>query len=333
MLAEARRELPPDGAFPGEMIMEQKWDGYRAIVFARPGHVMIQSRNGADLTSAFPEIATAAAALEEPMVLDGELVVLHQGRLHFGALQSRARRRGRSALDAATELPAYLGVFDLLEHAGTELLARPYRERRAHLEDLVARDILLAPFTLIPATKERATALEWMDPSWSAVGVEGCLVKGLDQAYQPGSRGWIKVRSHITSEAVIGGVTGTAAGPLTLLLARYDEAGDLRLIARSTPLTTVVRRDLGSRLHPDDAGHPWHGRRFSAGWGTRGELQFQPVRPELVAEFLADTAVDDGRYRHPVRFLRLREEMNPRDVPRLAEPDRSPGRGEAPPHP
>ncbi len=88
------------------MIMEQKWDGFRAIVFAHPGHITIQSRNGADLTGAFPEIAAAAADLDKPLVLDGELVVLHQGCLHFGALQSRARRRGRSALDAAAALPA-----------------------------------------------------------------------------------------------------------------------------------------------------------------------------------------------------------------------------------
>ncbi|MGW3311469.1 hypothetical protein ACWDG9_33355 [Streptomyces sp. NPDC001073] len=125
-------------------------------------------------------------------------------------------------------------------------------------------------------------------------------------------------------------VTGTPTGPLTLLLARYDQAGNLRLIARTTPLTTAVRRDLGSRLHPAGAGHPWRGRRFSAGWGTRGELQYEPVRPELLAEFLGDAAVDDGRYRHPVRYLRLREEMEPQDVPKLAEPDEPPGRGEAP---
>ncbi|MFF1723705.1 hypothetical protein [Streptomyces sviceus] len=37
--------------------------------------------------------------------------------------------------------------------------------------------------------------------------------------------------------------------------------------------------------------------------------------PELVAEFQADTAVDEGRYRQPVRFLRLREDLAVRQVP------------------
>ncbi|MFF4205594.1 ATP-dependent DNA ligase [Streptomyces sp. NPDC001668] len=329
MLAEARRELPPDGALPGDLRFEAKWDGFRAIVFARPGHAMIQSRSGADLTDAFPEIAHTAAHLGQALVLDGELVVAHEGRLHFGELQRRARRRGRSAVQAAADRPANLGVFDVLEQRDTVLVDHPYRERRALLEDLIDREILVAPFTLIPATGDRSTAQGWLDPAWGAVGVEGCLVKGLDQPYQQGKRGWVKVRSHTTAEAVIGGVTGTVTRPLTLLLARYDQSGELRLVARTTPLATAARRDLGSRLTPADTDHPWRGRRFSVGWGTRGDLQYQTVRPELVVEYLADTAVDDGRHRHPVRFLRIREEMHPTDVPRVAEADEPPSRGDA----
>ncbi len=108
MLAEARRELPDDRALPGHLVAEQKPDGFRTELFARTGKVTLQSRNGADLTSAFPEIAAAASALGEDLVLDGELVVPHEGRLHFGQLQNRARRRGRGALAAAAEHPAHL---------------------------------------------------------------------------------------------------------------------------------------------------------------------------------------------------------------------------------
>ncbi|WP_286259691.1 hypothetical protein [Streptomyces graminofaciens] len=158
MLAEARRVLPPEGALPGGLVAEQKADGFRALVFARPGSVLIQSRRGSDLTPAFPDIAAAALALGEVLILDGELVVPHRGRLDFPELQRRARRRGRSAAEVAALHPAYLIVFDVLEAAGTERLARPYRERRALLEDLFARDVLGAPFTLCPNTTDRGTA-------------------------------------------------------------------------------------------------------------------------------------------------------------------------------
>ncbi|MER5295264.1 ATP-dependent DNA ligase [Streptomyces pharetrae] len=315
MLAEARRELPPDGALPGGLVMEAKSDGFRALLFARPDGVLVQSRQGADLTPAFPDIAAAGAGLN--LVLDGELVVPAHGRLDFGELQRRARRRGRSAAEAAAEFPAYLIVFDVLEADGTELLDRPYRHRRAVLEERFARGDLTAPFTLCPNTLDRATAQEWLDPAWGTAGIEGVMVKGLDQPYLPGKRAWLKVRSHVSSEAVLAGITGSLADPQTLLLGRYDTTGRLRLVARSTPLRTADRREIAQRLAPGGPDHPWHGRRFSAGWGTRGELDYHPVRPELVVEFIADTSVDAGRYRHPVRYLRLRDDLTPGQAPPL----------------
>ncbi|MEE1831646.1 hypothetical protein [Streptomyces sp. SP17KL33] len=80
------------------------------------------------------------------------------------------------------------------------------------------------------------------------------------------------------------GVTGTVTAPVALLPACCDPAGQLRLIARTTPLPTPVRRDLARHLHPSGPEHPWHGRRFSAGRGTRGELEYHPGRCDLVAE-------------------------------------------------
>ena len=123
------------------------------------------------------------------------------------------------------------------------------------------------------------------------------------------------MRSRTTTEAVIGGVTGSLTMPLTLLLGRYNTRGTLRLVARTTPLSTATRHDLAERLVAAGPAHPWRGRRFSAGWGTRGELPYEPARPDLVAEFVADTAIDAGRFRHPVRFLRLRDDLAPTQVP------------------
>ncbi|MFI6663146.1 hypothetical protein ACIBL8_47615 [Streptomyces sp. NPDC050523] len=55
---------------------------------------------------------------------------------------------------------------------------------------------------------------------------------------------------------MIGEITGTLTSPATLLPARHDTAGNLRLIARTTPLPTAARRDLAPHLHPADPDHP-----------------------------------------------------------------------------
>ncbi|MEU3862475.1 ATP-dependent DNA ligase [Streptomyces sp. NPDC028722] len=315
MLAEAWPVLPPARALPGGLVMEQKPDGYRALLFARPGHVFLQSRNGADLTPSFPDVAAAAPALDRPVVLDGELVVVQGGRLHFGVLQARARRRGRGAAMAAVERPAHLIVFDVLEASGVALLDRPYRERRSLLENLFADGFLVAPFSLCPATTDRAVAGGWLDPAWGAAGV-----KGRAQTYRPGRRGWIKVRARFTQEGLVGAVTGGVREPSALLLGRYDRAGRLRLVALTAPLPAAARREVGALLAPAEAGHPWRGVRFTAGWG-RGDLDFIPVQSELVAEFVADTAVDAGRWRRPVRFVRVRDDLDVDALP-LVDPGR-----------
>jgi len=315
MLAEARPELPHGSALPGGLAFEQKPDGYRAILFADRDGVYLQSRSGASLTEAFPDLAAAGRSLPGPLVLDGELVVAAEGRLDFGELQARARRRGPGARQAARSRPAHLICFDVLETPDGPLLDAPYSARRLTLETLFADGVLAAPFVLCPATTDRAAAEEWLDPAWGTVGIEGVVVKGLTQRYTPGRRGWLKVRARASAEAVVAAVTGPLSAPSTLLLGRYDETGRLRFVARTTPLSPTARREVGALLYPGDEDHPWMGRRFTAGWGTRETIDHRPVRPDVVVEFAGDTAVDAGRYRHPVRYLRVRDDISPDQLP------------------
>ncbi|WP_327188307.1 hypothetical protein [Streptomyces sp. NBC_01334] len=76
--------------------------------------------------------------------------------------------------------------------------------------------MLGAPFTTCPNTTDRATAQDWLEPAWGAVGIESVVVKGLAQPNLPGKRAWIKGRSRTTSEAVIGVITGSLKAPLCL---------------------------------------------------------------------------------------------------------------------
>ncbi|WP_307784140.1 ATP-dependent DNA ligase [Streptomyces sp. DEF1AK] len=317
MAAEARATLPPEGR-PGSMFWQQKLDGYRVIVYVRAGRLYLQSRSGADLTSHFPELQAAAADIGENLVLDGELVVLHEGRLDFAALQQRARLGGFRARTAGRARPAHVVTFDLLEVGGEDLLARPYRERWARLEGLFAERRLAGRWALVGSTLHRQEALAWMDQAWGRVGIEGVVAKPAAGRYRPGKGGWWKVRSRQTAEAIVGAATGPVTAPDTLLLGRYDAEGRLRMVARTKPLSAAARRELGELLAPAGPDHPWTGVQFSSAWG-RAPLAHAPVEPALVAEFAGDTSVDDaGRYRHPVAYVRLRDDLTPDTVPPLA---------------
>ena len=85
MLARPVEVLPPTGFLRGGCLYEQKWDGYRALVAVdSQGCGLLRSRRAVDLSSAFPDIAAAAAAqLPRGSILDGELVVWDGHRLAF----------------------------------------------------------------------------------------------------------------------------------------------------------------------------------------------------------------------------------------------------------
>lgn len=88
MLTKAQESIPRPAA-AGQLAYEMKWDGYRAALQVTPdGVVRLWSRNGTDLSRAFPDLIEAARVQVPPgIVLDGEAVAWVEGRLsfdHFG---------------------------------------------------------------------------------------------------------------------------------------------------------------------------------------------------------------------------------------------------------
>src|SRR5262245_25729908 len=78
---------------------------------------------GGYYTERYPELAVLGR-LARGTVLDGELVMLEDGRADFHVLMSRHRRRPRLGLPFFAPAAHYI-VFDLLYHRGRSLLDWP----------------------------------------------------------------------------------------------------------------------------------------------------------------------------------------------------------------
>ncbi|MEU8075929.1 ATP-dependent DNA ligase [Catellatospora citrea] len=311
----------PIGAFPavaGTLRFEMKLDGWRALVFHTARGVRIQSRHGRDLSRYFPDVVAAARALPVGAVVDAELVIWDAaaGRTSFTQLQRRITT-GRALATQIAAHPAHLACFDLLHDGTSRLLDEPLHQRRARLEEVISA----APTTLslCPQTDSIEQAQDWMRDA-AAAGVEGLVIKDSNGIYRPGYRGWQKLRRYDTTEAIIAGITTTGAGPHTVLLGRYDTKGTLRYIGRTVPLDARQRRDLAQQALPQRRGaqpHPWP-QPLPATWAGQlrdpQPLHYTPVAPLLVAEVQADLAWEYGRYRHPLRLVRIRTDLLPADV-------------------
>ncbi|AEV86808.1 ATP dependent DNA ligase [Actinoplanes sp. SE50] len=316
------RALPEPGATP--VIYEMKWDGFRTIIWRNADGVRVQSRHGTDLTAYFPDlVGPLTAALPPRAVLDGELLVWDpdRGRCSFGLLQRRLVA-GRRIAEVSRKHPAHLVAFDLLRDGrGTELLDQPLSVRRAKLERMLRTappQLVLCPQTAVPAV-----ARGWMQDLGTA-GIEGVVIKKIDERYRPGTRSWTKVRTRDTAEYVVGGVTGTVDHPVTLLLGRYDRTGTLRYTGQTHPVRPEHRADLAAVLHAlvfrgPQAGHPWPiplPTAWTARFNDRRPLTYTPVEPTAVVEVEVDTAIDGpfGRARHGARLIRVRMDLRPADI-------------------
>src|SRR6202040_814586 len=120
---------------------EWKWDGIRVQAVAAPrpdGRFLtrLYSRTGEDISGSFPDLAEA---LRFDAALDGELLIMREGRVQsFNVLQQRLNRKTVTPKLLA-EFPAHLRAYDLLADGGEDLRERPFAERRARLEDFVTR--------------------------------------------------------------------------------------------------------------------------------------------------------------------------------------------------
>lgn len=306
MLATAGPLPPDDPAWAYEV----KWDGVRVLAAVEAGRVLLTSRAGNDVTGGYPELTALGAAVDVPVLLDGEVVALSRaGVPEFGRLQSRMHVRGpSSALLAST--PVTFVVFDLLHQGETSVLAETYDDRRSRLELLG----LAGPHWQVPpaflgdgAAVSEATRVQ---------GMEGVVAKRRDSRYVPGSRSdaWVKVK-HVrrTSAVVVGWKPGEGgrAGRLGSLLLGVHEGDHLVFAGHvGTGFSAAALRLLADRLGPlrrdtpalDDVprGHARH-----TVW----------VEPALVChvDFTEWTAA--GRLRHP-SYKGLRDDVDPASVVR-----------------
>jgi ATP-dependent DNA ligase len=328
MLARPVPQIPE-----GPFSFEPKWDGFRSIVFLDQGEVEIGSRNERPMTRYFPEVAEALTANLPPRcVVDGEIVIPDTSgrRLDFEALLQRIHPAASRVALLAEQTPAHFIAFDLLALDDTDLCSQPFAERRAALEQALAR--VRPPVHLTPATTDRDVAGRWFE-QFEGAGLDGLIAKPLDGTYQPDKRVMFKIKHERTADCVVAGYRPHKSSPEavgSLLLGLYTDAGDLASVGVVGAFPMARRRELFTELQPlvtTFDGHPWRwGGAEEAGgapaarnprssetsrWNAGKDLSFVPLRPERVVEVRYDH-MEGRRFRHTAQFVRWRPDRDPR---------------------
>jgi len=320
--------MEPMLSAPGEGIpkgdgwtYEPKWDGFRTLVFRDGDKVELISRGARPMTRYFPEVLPAFRKLRlDQVVLDGELIVVGEKGLDFGALQQRIHPADSRVRMLSEATPAWYVAFDILAEGGTDLRSEPLGKRRKRLEALLKG--AKQPIFLTPYTRDFATAEQWFE-QFEGAGLDGVMAKSWTGTYVPGKRNWVKVKHQRTADCLVIGWRKSADGKSlgSLLLGLYDRKGTLHYVGHTSSFSAAERKELIVKLKPLQVDVPeseWDS--YSSGrmpgglsrWSRGKDLEWVTVRPELVCEVAYDKLEAGERFRHATRFLRWRLDKPPK---------------------
>jgi bifunctional non-homologous end joining protein LigD len=210
-----------DQAFDSENhIFQVKWDGVRMLTFYNGTSVTLQNRRLHNRNIQYPELQALSSIVKHPVVIDGEVITLKDGKPSFPTVMRRDRAgSARTVSTLVNTIPISYMVFDILYYRNQATTNLPWHKRHEILQDLLSQSA--PPFHLV----ESFSAGTALFSEVQRMGLEGVVAKVKDSRYIPGgkSRLWQKIKNRPLITCFIGGFTRRGRNANSLLLGVFDE--------------------------------------------------------------------------------------------------------------
>ncbi|MFK4534225.1 bifunctional non-homologous end joining protein LigD [Bradyrhizobium ottawaense] len=234
------RSKAPSG---DQWLHEIKFDGYRVQLHINEGKAKAFTRNGLDWTKRFSVIA-GAFDIPGQAIIDGEVVVVHEGRTNFSELQAELARGDQDRL--------LYYAFDLLWLDGKDLRKRPQIERKAMLRGLFD-DHELEPPVLYSEHLEGDG--DELFKHASKLNYEGIISKKADAPYRSDrNEEWLKIKAVQRGKFPVVGFIKDPTGVAALYLGK-QEGKELVYMGKvgtgwSRTISSQIRKQLDTVISP-----------------------------------------------------------------------------------
>ena len=225
-----------------QWLHEIKFDGYRVQVHLNKGKKRVFTRTGLDWTKRFSVIA---GALDIPgqAILDGEVVVIHEGRTNFSELQAE--------LAAGRQDRLVYYAFDLLWRNG-DLRKLPQVERKRMLSDLLGENDIGHP--VIYSEHLTGDGQEMFEHA-TKLNFEGIVSKNAQAPYRSDrNEAWLKIKTVQQGKFPVIGFVKDPSGVAALYLGKR-EGKDLVYMGKvgtgwSRTVSSQIRKQLDTVVSP-----------------------------------------------------------------------------------
>lgn len=207
-----------------EHIFELKFDGARCLAYLFEDKTYLINKRKKDVTSTYPELTELYKNVKKPCILDGELIVMENGKPNFFHLQKRALTADRFKIKLLMEkFPVTFIAFDILYYDNKLIIDLPLIERKKILTDNVVESSRLVVSRYI-----EEKGFEFFELA-KKNNLEGIVAKEKQSKYYPGkrSRVWQKIKVYEEADLIICGYVPNEYGMKDVVFGAYDSNNQL----------------------------------------------------------------------------------------------------------
>ena len=259
------------------------------MAYIEPKSVTLQNKRFKDLTPIYPELTDICKCVKKRVILDGELVVLTDGKPDFYALQRRSMMNNKFRIQlAAKKNPVQFVAYDILYFDGKDLTDKPLMERKEILSKAVTEG-------------HNLSVSRWIEKNGIAFfelakkeNLEGIVAKKKNGLYHIGKRtfDWIKIKVMQDEDLLVLGYQPDDVGKVKdLILGYYDESGELKCRGKVyLGVSKSEQKIIAEFSKKNTVKKPWFDKYKNVVW----------LKPQLVgtAHFMHET--ESGGMRQPV---------------------------------
>ncbi|QWT56051.1 non-homologous end-joining DNA ligase [Christensenella sp. MSJ-20] len=204
-----------------DYIYELKLDGVRCVAYLDPKTgTELRNKRNLNVTAAYPELREIHTQVKKRCILDGEVLVIKDGKPDFSEMQRRALMGDPFKIRlAADALPVCFTAFDILYQDGESLTQKPLMERKKLLSAMVKKETDWMAVSRV--IEDQGIAFYNLTVEQK---LEGIVAKRKTSKYYFGKRtkDWIKIKTFEDDDFVICGYINKADGLVSLILGQYD---------------------------------------------------------------------------------------------------------------
>lgn len=206
-----------------DYLYELKFDGIRCLAYLDEATELINKR-GKILNQTYPELKNLHKNGKAKMILDGELLLMKNGKPDFYELQRRSLMTDSFKIKIQANInPVIYVAFDLLYLNDKFLIDTPLIERKKLLAENVQenKDLIISKY-IEEKGRELFQVVKEMD-------LEGIVAKKKDSRYYPGKRSsvWLKIKLYEEDDFIICGYI-PKENVIDLILGRYQDGKIVR---------------------------------------------------------------------------------------------------------